>query len=292
MKSRTPFQKADAIFSGDWHLREDQPVCRIDEHWDVQWYKVGFIRKLQEENNCPVYLSGDLFNHWKPSPYLLSRTIQEIPRNTHTIYGNHDLPQHNLDLQNKSGLYNLVTAGAVTLLNGAHWGQEPGTQHTIDIKGRKMLIWHVMTYQGKKPWPGCEDPKGSRLLKKYPEYDLILTGHNHKPFIAEHKGRVLVNPGSILRQSADQIKATPRVYLYYADSNTVEEVFLPIANNVITREHIEVSEKRSKRIDAFISKLNTKYKNSLDFEENLEQYFSENPTKKSIKQIIYKSIGK
>lgn len=287
----TQERRADAILTADWHLREDQPTCRTDDFEKAQWKKVDFIADLQAAHDCPVILSGDLFNHWKPSPSLISKTIKHLPNKLSSIFGNHDLPQHNLDLAHKSGMWTLYEAGKLRLLGGTHWGQTPFTdRQPVIIKGHKILVWHVMTYLARVPYPGCSDPKAHVLLNKYSEYDLILTGHNHIPFISGIDGRILVNPGSLSRQAADQIDFNPRVYLWYAESNTVEAVYLPIENNVVSREHIDARDARDERIDAFVSQLNTNWSAVVGFEENLERFIQENTIEDEIKNIIYKAI--
>jgi len=289
MKRTKVNKTADAILTGDFHLREDIPVCRTEEFQQAQWNKIDFISQLQELHECPVLHSGDLFHHWKPSPWLLTKTMEHLPKRFLTIYGNHDLPQHNLELQEKCGIYNLWKAHKLEILPGTHWGT-PVKAESIRIKDRSILIFHIMTYQGKKSWPGCTDTPGAGLLRKYPQFDLILTGHNHKPFVEEHKGKRLVNPGNPTRQTSDQAEHHPRVYLYYADDNTVEPVYLPITEGVVTREHIEKNEQRDERIQAFISKLNDDYETSLSFENNLEQFFAANQIRQSVKDIIYQSL--
>jgi len=92
------------------------------------------------------------------------------------------------------------------------------------------------------------------------------------------------------RQTAAQIDFQPRVALWYADTNTIEWVNLPIAENAITREHIEVKERRDERIDAFISRLDNDWKAGMSFTENLEAFFNKNNTREPIKEIIYKAI--
>ena len=52
----------DAILTGDWHLREDTPICRTDDFQTAQWEKVRIISDLQKKYNCPVIHSGDLFH--------------------------------------------------------------------------------------------------------------------------------------------------------------------------------------------------------------------------------------
>lgn len=297
-KQGIPLKKkqADAILTGDWHLQETTPIARTDDFWNMQWKKLDFISKLQKKHNCPVVHSGDLFEHWKPSPMLLSKTIEHLPKWFWTVYGNHDLPQHNLELAYKSGIHVLERAVQLTVLNNCHWLQQP-EKGKCSYQGqfaknlnRSMLVWHTMCYQGKKPWPNCTDPKASKLLRKYPEYDLILTGHNHKPFVETYQGRLLVNPGSIFRLKADQQDHKPRVYLWYADTNTVDAVYLPIEENVISREHLEIKQKRDNRIDAFISTLDTDWEAKMSFEDNIEVFRKKNKVKKSVMEIVYDAI--
>jgi len=146
------------IVTSDWHLRESQPSCRKDNFWDAQWNKVQQIAKLQEKYNCKVIHAGDLFHNWKASPYLLSYAIRYLPKNFYTIYGNHDLPQHSLDLKEKSAVQVLLEAGKVELINvgAVHWKEEI-------IKEYEIMIIHRMIWNNEKPfWQ-----KMTLLVKKY-----------------------------------------------------------------------------------------------------------------------------
>ncbi|RLB92547.1 MAG: hypothetical protein DRH76_11155, partial [Deltaproteobacteria bacterium] len=283
-----------AILTGDWHLRDNTPICRGEDFEAAQWAKVDFISKLQRKHGCLVIHAGDLFDHWKPSPYLLSKTMEYLPSQFHTIYGNHDLPQHNFEERHRCGIYALEKAGVLKVLSGTHWGDLPDSSN-IDIpynrtELRCILVYHVMTYQGRTPWPGCTDPMAAKLLRKYPEYDLIHTGHNHKAFTETHEGRLLVNAGSLTRQDADQINFKPRVYLYYADDNTVEPVYLPIQEDAVTRAHIERDEEREQRIEAFITQLDGDWVAGMSFEANLEAFLQTNKIRKTVQEKIYKAL--
>lgn len=291
-RTKNNIKKVTAILTADWHLREDTPICRTDDFQKAQWNKIDFIRHLQYKYKCPVIHAGDLFNHWKPSPYLLTQAIVHLPERFWTIYGNHDLPQHNINLQNKSGVYNLTIGEEIELLDECHWLETPdkGSLLFPTSPDRRALIWHIMTYQGKQPWPGCMDLSAKEILKKYPQFDLIVTGHNHQAFVEELDGRLLVNPGSLTRQEADKATHEPKVYLYYAKENKVTPVYLPIEQDVISREHIEKAEKRDARIVAFVEKLNTEWQIGVSFEENLEQFEKKNNIRKSVKQLIRKAI--
>lgn len=284
-----PLSTPDAIFTADWHLRDSIPACREeDEFLKAQWDKVRFVSDLQKKYGCPVYHSGDLFDYWKPSLSLVAQTIEELPDNFYTNYGNHDLPQHSLELAHKCGIYLLEKAGKLKTI-GTHWKQTP--ERRIKIKNRKVALWHVMTFQGSKPFPGCVDTVATGLLRKYPEYDLIVTGHNHQSFTEEYKGRVLLNCGCLTRQESDQAGFEPVVWLYFAETNSVYPIPLPHDQSAVKRpESVVKTDEREKRINAFISKLNTKWESSIDFEKNLENFLSENKTPETISQRVYNAI--
>jgi len=292
-KARKPINNkhlgpVSAILCADIHFVESNPVCRLDDlAEETQWIKIDWLKSLQEEHNCPILHSGDLIDYWKSSPELLTKITEHLPSRFYTVLGNHDLPQHNLELARKSGVTTLTKTKQLTILNNTHWGQEP---EGFNYSNHNICVWHVMTYQGKSPYPGCSDPKAASLLRKYPQFDLIVTGDNHKPFVEEHEGRLLINPGSLFRLTAGQQNHKPRVYLWYAESNTVEAVYVPIKDNVISREHIDTIKERDDRINAFISTLDDTWEAEMSFEENLKIFQKKNKTDSKIMDIIYKSI--
>ena len=282
---------ADALLTGDWHLREDVPICRTDDFESAQWEKVKWVSELQQQFDCPVLHSGDLFNHWKPSPALLAKAIECLPDQFHTCFGNHDLPQHNLDLAYKCGINVLLKAGNIQLIKDGHWNQILPERAGMNIQGKQILIWHVMTYEGKLPWPGCTDAPFNVILDKYADqFDLIVTGHNHKMFYGEKNGCWLVNPGSLTRQKADQVTHIPTVFLWSAEDNMVYPIEIPHAQNVISREHIEKIKERDGRIQAFVERLSDKCEISLSFQDNLERFEKENSIRPAVMKVVRKAI--
>ena len=294
MERTRQIKNPDLIITSDWHLREDIPTCFTGDFQKEQWDSVNFVKQLQAKYNCPVVHAGDLFHHWKPSPWLLSQTIDLLPKQFYSIYGQHDLPQHNWELRRKSGLYTLSIAGKLTRINDGNYGQEIKDVDGLIlsfVKERtiRILVWHHLTYINP-PFPDVTGGNAMSILKKYSQFDLIITGDNHQSFFTECKGRLLINPGSLTRQTADQMDFQPHVALWYAKTNIIEWVNIPIQQGVITREHIEKAEQRDGRIDAFISRLNKEYEIGMSFEQNLEVFLSQNQIRESVKNIIYKSI--
>lgn len=287
MKRTTIPRKILAILTSDWHLREDVPVCRTDDFIKAQWEKVQYIKKLQEKYSCVIIHAGDLFHHWKPSPALLTETMRNLPKDFHTVYGNHDLPQHNLELADKSGVTTLAEAGFLTLLPGGHWKTQPAVL-VYPVSELKLAVTHTMTWFKELPFPGCTSPDAYRLLRKYPDIDLIVTGDNHQSFAVKKDNQWLVNPGSLTRQTANQINHAPAVYLW--DGEDVFPEYLPAAPEVVSREHLDRIEKRDARLEAFINSLSDEWEVAISFEENLRRFFEKNKIRQSVQEIIYKVL--
>jgi predicted phosphodiesterase len=280
----------DAILTADLHEREDQPVCRTDNSFvDTLLSKLLWLKCLQEKYQCPVINAGDVGNHWKMSPWMLSQLIINLPDDFWSCLGNHDLPQHNLELVHKCAFNTLTLAKKIKPIH-YHWGERAWPDHlpekpSLIIKGRRILVWHVMVWLGEEPWPNCEDPNAEELLKALKDFDLIVTGHNHRPFITERKGRLLVNPGSLSRQKANETHS-PRVYLWWADENRVKPVYVPINDDVITRGHIDKEVHRDNRLEAFVTRLETDWEVGLSYEENLKRFERENLVRRPVMDIV------
>ena len=287
-KQPKPF---DAVLCADTHIREKQPTCRTDCIIEAQEIKWAFIRQLC--GDAPLLIAGDIFDKWKPSPWLIGKAAEWLPKNVICIAGQHDLPAHNAQRWDEGGLGTLHKAGRVTLLpdtgdNGFYSG---GTY----INNYYVSLLHKMIYQGKEPFPGAEKigSTAKALLNRHSDDDfqLILTGDNHQPFTEELDGRLVVNPGSVLRTTAAQIDSTPRVYTWNADSNTVEPIYLPIDHGIISREHINKEAKRDERIDAFVDQLNVDVELSLSFENNAEKVIAESNIKGPVAKIFRKALS-
>lgn len=290
-------KKADLILCADIHIMENTPICRTDDFLQAQWDKLDFISDLQSKHDCPVACAGDFFNHWKPSPFLLTETIKHIPNNFCTIYGDHDIPSRNFNLIHKSGLRTLEKAGAVTIVQGGHGIDKHLDTLAIEepsvvIKGRKILLWHLLVWKEELPFPGCTTGNAAALLKKYPDFDCIVTGDNHKPFTQKYEKRLLVNTGSMLRMRADQIDYRPAAWLYYAKTNTVVKAYFPIKKGVVSREHLEDTQRHNDRIDAFVGAFQSIKRPELDFEKNVHSFVANNKVPLVIRDILNSKFHK
>jgi len=289
--------KVDAILTADWHMTDHKPVARIDDYFETMLGKIGWVAELQAEYDCPVLHAGDLFHTWKASPYLLAAIMNILPEQFYTVPGNHDLKNHNLELLNQSGLEVLRKALKIQvspfLLNRPPFsiaGYAYGQKIPSNIKCKVMLC-HEMIYQQPEHWQKENGSQALAFLKKHKEYQLIVTGHNHKPFTAEHEGRLLVNPGSLMRMTADQKDYKPRVYLWNKESNTVKIEYVPIDSKAVETVYLEKTKERDERMESFIDRLQSSKEVGLSFEKNLENYLANNRVRTSVKDVINECIG-
>jgi predicted phosphodiesterase len=327
MKKMTKFKrkqktksKADAILCADLHIRPDAPICRTDNFFDAMENKINFILDLSKQHDCPILVAGDLGNHalnngWPT--WLLNWTIEKFDcvqyfeydnarSNLFVIPGQHDLPNHRLDLLKKSGIGVLAKAGKIKLFEKKEavnikdkfnlfafpYGIEIEDPWPFDtsLHGPNIAIIHQMIIKNKPLWPGQNASKGHQILKKFPRYDLILSGDNHNSFVVEYQGRKLVNPGSMMRTTIDQENHEPQVYLWYANTNEIETVYLPIKKNVISRTHIEIAKKRESRNASFIRRINNDIEIKLSYEKNISAYFNRYRTQKRIIEKTWEAI--
>jgi len=298
-------KKASAILTADWHTRASTPVCREDNYHQAFGIKVRFIRDLSQKYNCPVLIAGDIGDKTQWPNWLLEWFVTLIgDMEIIAIPGQHDTPDHRLDNLHKSGVGVLAATQTITVLDQTVALIENGFDlisfpYSIPINHfkvancnnhPKVAIAHQMVIEDKPLWPGQKAPKGHQLLKKFPEYNLILTGDNHNSFVSKYEGRILVNPGSLMRTTAAQINHKPRVYLWWADTNKIELVYLPFQEGVVSREHIEVEDERDERVEAYVERMNTDYEIGFSYETNLERHIETNDVEKEVETKIWENV--
>ena len=309
MRRRTPIKKkVSAILTADIELRAFAPSCRLDDHWTAQERKIAWLRDLAKEHDCPILDAGDLFDkRYKsnPSHELIRWAGYNLPHPFLTTPGNHDLPGKSYDNYNNSAMAVLEMAGRLTHYQGGYllysdlfsegihlagfqWGQEiKQNDGRFKIEAKTIALVHAMVYEEFEPFPGCVGYSAKEVMELLPDFDLIVTGHNHQTFTRESNGRILVNPGSLMRNDADQIDFKPSVFLWYAEDNSIERVFVPIESGVISREHIDVKKEKETRLDAFVEKLGEQVVSGINFHQNLELAVADELITQSVKDKIW-----
>jgi len=294
-------RRPDLLIAADTHIDDRQPLCRTDDFRAAMIRKIKFLGKVQKrwDRPVPLVIAGDVFDRPnRQSLEVIVAALVSLP-NFYGVAGQHDLPGHSYDQLLRSALGILVSAGKTSILEpkkvtkvnkhfllaGSSWAQPLPTVGDV-------AVLHRFTYMGRAPWPGCpKEARVSWLMNKLSAYKLIITGDNHKPFTYKHRdGRLLVNPGSMMRRTADQIKHRPRIYAWYKKTNTVEPIYYPIKKGVVTRDHIDPKQELDKRINEFIARLDREYEVGLSFEKNMDEFLATNKVASPIKKIIQEAI--
>ena len=305
-KETKPKGKASAVLTADLHLTSASPVSRTDNYIQAQGDKLKFLQALSRKNNyCPILCAGDIFDHWKASPWLCAWAHLNLPENIVAIPGNHDLPMNNIEQYEKSALHLLEYVGGEMIVLKNEWADLLDTKvfgvpfncaigdfnEPKDKKARRILMIHAMVWENKKPAWATAAYSAKELLDEYGDhFDLILTGDNHQSFVVDDGNSVLVNPGSMMRRTAEQEDFRPRCFLYYEEDNSVEPVYFPIEENVHDVSHLDKKKERDARREAYISKMKTAYSTSLSFQDNLQAFFAENQTPKKVREIIWEHL--
>lgn len=294
-----------AIITSDIELRAHRPICRTDDHWEAQSNKIKFIRDIQKRfGMIPLIDGGDLFDKkYKqyPNHYLVAWAIANLPSPIYTVPGNHDLPGKTIEKYSDSAMNVLEQAGVVKMndffvtkegkkifVHRIPWG-EPVETKEVPKEGFhfKIVLIHAMVYDRDLPFPGCEGYEKNQLLRMFSNFDLIVCGHHHATFtgINRRTGTVLVNPGSLMRNDADQDQFKPSIFLWYAEENRIEQIFVPIVSGVVSREHLDEKAKTEVRLDAFIEKLGQQHISGINFELNLESALTKDLNKGIINKV-------
>lgn len=211
------------IATADLHLRDDTPICRTDDYQEAQMGKLRMMCNYAREYDIPILIAGDVFDTWRPSHRLVAQVI-DLTRGLMIIAcpGQHDLYLRNRKLINKTGLgvlqasgWKILQEGQIFILPtsgikivGYSFGEDPPKELSTDV-----LLIHKMTWMNIVPYPECKEPSAIQLARKYKNIKIIITGDNHQRFVYQHPGGPsIINPGSMMRATADQINHRPCFY--------------------------------------------------------------------------------
>jgi len=284
----------------DLHLREDMPVCRNDADWlAVQREALEFVVSFANEKKASIALSGDLCHKSHVHPSIINLFFQVVSQyhveggGIYILAGQHDLLYHNLDNMMASSFGNIWTIAKMggTPLHplddigvSLHFGEireSRRTAHADDCAcglggdcdcgydDRELVFLHQLTFASKKDMPPTDEGVlAEDLAKMFPDARYICLGDNHRHFLWEKGTQKVVNPGCLVRQSADLVDY--QAGFYFIDLVRDEVEFVPVPDKgTVSNDHIKRQQERDERIEAFISTLERGTQVSLDFVQNL-----------------------
>ena len=235
------------ICVGDLHIRANRPVSRKDDYYHIQFEKFGCILDtaenfIREEEEVAILQPGDFFD--TQVPYKVLADIAEVIGRRRVfgfhfpifvVFGQHDMAYRNI---RNTPLYVLDLLGGVQKalspsiiqthlgvdvnIYGVDWDDEILKPET---EGFNVLLIHKMITKGGPLFPGQEDYEDAGVfLRKMTGigYDLIVSGDNHQTFVVERKKGALINAGSMMRMSIDQVNHKPCFFVVDTEAREIE----------------------------------------------------------------------
>lgn len=293
------------LLTTDWHIRSTRPENRIDD-WEVtQERKIEQILWTAIQKKVYAILcSGDITDSPTTSYYLFQKylgliqdAMNEGPFLFIPVFGQHDLRYRTS--KNNTPLYALMKALGQTIADsnplllgddlvavyGASYGEdipEIITPHHFNV-----LLIHKLIVQ-EKLWAQQENVTWGNGMLFNTKYDLIVSGDNHKQFIAKVKNRHLFNMGSLMRMKSDQGDHKPAFVIFDTITKNYQTYYLEIEpfESVMNMEKIEKEKEKDAKVVEFINELKAHKDMGLNFEDNLINYLGFNAIPEDIQDIV------
>lgn len=289
------------IVTADNHTRSTRPLMRTDKNFLCEvMYKWEQIIKLANQYDAHLLCAGDIFHTANPSFEVFNRLyvrLIELTNHLYMVAGQHDLKNHSPFLL-YSPIYTLhnihddrfvMSANEYKDVHGYQWEQKPKKE----IKGL-ILLTHKCVTPKKPPHFLDKAISAKKMLKKYPNYQYIVTGDYHVSHATQIGDRWLINPGSMLRSNIDQINHKPSVYLIDTDTNLVERIYLKVKPAEEVFDFSELETKQGKKqfqneMKELIHSLKLKTKDA-SFKKILKSIMKKSKTSKEVKKYIQKKL--
>lgn len=235
---------------GDTQFTNKTPERRKDDYWLTQKRKFSDSLGIFSDYECDIVIqTGDLFDSPTTPNSVVSEIIQILNKHStqlHLVWGNHDTYGHTRGTLSNSPLAILQASGVIDILDdtprsiyncliyGAGYGDEIPN---CTSEAFSILVAHKMI--GNRPlYPGDKIERPLPFLSRYTGYSLIILGHYHYRFIESLGGRIIMNPGAMVRESISEsdLNHRPSVVIFDTDKvkyDVVELNFTP-SSEVLT----------------------------------------------------------
>lgn len=283
------------LIVGDLHLTEKQPDSRMDNFEETVIQKFEFILRTAYNEECEMILSPGDFTDSPTASWrffnriVLAQNLYNIP--IYTVYGQHDLKYRNkgntfLDaLSYSCKSFEILYSGDYLIKNeasicGASYNEEIPDPFSGEFK---ILLIHKMIVEDKL-WAAQEDYEYSAHFLRKHKFDLIVSGDNHKSFMATSGNRFLFNCGSMTRMRADQIDHQPICIVFDTKDRSYKEIPIPIEKDVFKSKEFE--KELNVELTSFIEGLKEQEEVGLDFVNDLDSYCKANNISEEITNEI------
>lgn len=256
-------------------------------------------------------MGGDYFHKWNAPPEIINFALEHLPY-SFGIYGNHDLPYHNVELKKKSAYWTLVEAGPVEELcpafgkrfdNGLVVYGYPFGAHVRPIPAKfknpgevHMALVHEYVWWGTAKYP---DAPQSQYVSKFQDrlngYDCAAFGDNHKFFSVQlPNGCNVMNCGGFYRSKSDERDMHPCVGLV-CDDGKIYPHYLDVSqdkwiDSIDEMKEVENQKEEDVRAAEFLLQLAKLGDEVANFKEVVENMIKNAEISEGTRQIVLDAI--
>ena len=302
-----------AILCADIHLSLNPPVWRSNEpDWFAAMKRpLDAIKALQATcYNCPVFCAGDIFDKWDSSAELINWAVDNLPDKIYAIPGQHDMPEHNLDLMDKSAYTTLCKAEKIKTFKKQHtytsvilntygfpFGKEIKSakketySNIINMAVAHQYVWYGNNKHNKTTAEQCVGNLSLDKNGRVKGYDVIVFGDNHKGFITKVGKTTIFNCGSLMRRKSDEDDYKPMIGLLYNDGRVLP-CYLDISKDKYLEsvKGLDENEEADFDMSAFANELTKLGKSALDFTEAMKLYMQRNKVNSDVVNLVLNAM--
>lgn len=298
-----------ALLCSDLHLSLRQPACRADDNWlEVQARYLQQLKDLAQE--VPVICAGDIFDNWNVPPELVNFALENLPDEMVCVPGQHDLPNHRLDLMHRSGYGVLRKAGKIVdISNGlpyipsnqgfVAWGfpwSQPIRRLKTTHQATKLpctpqtaVIHRYIWTDSDNSYQGATDNSHFKTFKQeLSSYDAVVIGDNHKSWKVELPTTHILNCGTFIRRKMDEALYAPTVGLLYEDG-TIKRQRLDVSEDKFHAD-AEEREEIAVNMQEFIDQLKGLGEHGLNFREAVRRRLTDDDVPPLVKEIVLRAL--
>ncbi|AGB41542.1 DNA repair exonuclease [Halobacteroides halobius DSM 5150] len=266
------------LVMSDTHIRGTTPSRRTDNFKKTLINKLQEVKEIAQEEKIDFILhAGDVFDRPNPAPSVVNdflKVLSSYPIPIYVVAGNHDLYGHNPDTLSRTMLGVLINSGVLNLieepitltkdklklqLSGKHFDYNVDTDGSAYMINKEQEVDYALHMIHGMLLDRPFFDQGYTLIEDVTtEADIIISGHYHLGFgEQEFNGTKFVNPGSLVRMSADikEINRQPQVAIIELDSEIMVK-FRKLTSakpggDVLDRSALEAAKFREKKLADF-----------------------------------------
>lgn len=288
----------------DPHFITSRPEGRTDDVGSTSVSKLSFVVDYCKDKGIPLLIAGDLTDSPR-SWYTMLEVAMILKRgvDVYCVYGQHDLYRRETRKQTTLGV--LAAMGLVKILGrkgkrigkgvdvyGCSWKGKIPTSKRIEHKVKNVLVIHAPITNKEVPH-NCIDAR--RFLKTHKAYHLILCGDIHRQFLISTDGRFILNTGPMMRREAteEMYNHSPSFFVWDSQYDSFDKIQIPHepAEDVLTRDHLEMK----KKIDSTLKEFISIFKKGIKIKEKrvsltFDNWARKNKVNKKLRRAIYNRL--